>query len=44
MYIRLDLFADMLIILPRELLQATRADGMLGAFPFLVVIRCAVPP
>ncbi|PJZ04088.1 hypothetical protein PRCB_17565 [Pantoea rodasii] len=32
MYIRLDLFADMLIILPRELLQATRADGMLGGF------------
>lgn len=30
MYIRLDLFADMLRIRPGDLLQAVRTDGMLA--------------
>ncbi|OWS75087.1 hypothetical protein CBW22_13835 [Pantoea sp. VS1] len=32
MYIRLDLFAEMLGIRPGDLLQATRTDGMLAGF------------
>ncbi|QAB32631.1 hypothetical protein [Pantoea ananatis] len=33
MYIRLDLFADMLRIRPGDLLQAVRTDGMLAGLP-----------
>ena len=33
MYIRLDLFADMLGILPGDLLRATRTNGMLAGLP-----------
>lgn len=33
MYIRLDLFADMLGIRPGDILRATRTDGMLAGLP-----------